>query len=56
MVSEHLLCHDDVFLSLRTGLLKWNPDYHSAANHFEKAGMYIMLLCRYRVALFTGDL
>lgn len=24
--------------SLKTGLLKWSPDYDTAANHYDKAG------------------
>lgn len=36
-----------MFVSLKTGLFKWSPDYETAANRYEKAGVcvYTVLYC-----------
>lgn len=37
-----------LYFSLKTGFLKWKPDYDSAATEYSKAGMY----CKHTSASF----
>ncbi len=38
--GDKIVNYVQFYFSLKTTLFKWSPDHASAANHYEKAGIY----------------